>query len=281
MSTKKGTYTLLLLGWLRSSYEKDPESGLSYAGARYYNPKMGSFNSTDELWHLSPDKTSYHYCSNNPIRFVDPDGRATEPVYDLEGNHLGNTKEGFRGKVIIYSGDRKNFSSMRASDLLAIGSNTTETVSDYDKASCEGALTNEAKSRILTNIVSHFEGLRVNNQPFSLADLEGGKIWIGTGVDAQLGNYNFVTTTTENLHRGRIEASPNIQNYEMTVENIASVIIYHEWYGHIKQKYSENYNNHSSAYKSVMESGFLWYNTTPKFQNHNNFMYQFLLKQKK
>ena len=48
----------------------------------------------------------YVYVANNPINLIDPTGMSVEPVYDLEGNHLGNTIEDFTGDVIIYSGDK-------------------------------------------------------------------------------------------------------------------------------------------------------------------------------
>lgn len=50
--------------------------------------------------------TPYHYEHQNPIMLIDPTGMSAEPVYDLEGNHLGNTIEDFTGDVIIYSGDK-------------------------------------------------------------------------------------------------------------------------------------------------------------------------------
>ncbi len=49
MLMENGTYTLLLLGWLRSSKEKDSESGLSYAGARYYDSNLSVFLSVDKF----------------------------------------------------------------------------------------------------------------------------------------------------------------------------------------------------------------------------------------
>jgi RHS repeat-associated protein len=57
-----------------TGYERDQESGLDYAHARYYNSDLGVFPTTDAMWYLSPDKTSYHYCENDPINRIDPDG---------------------------------------------------------------------------------------------------------------------------------------------------------------------------------------------------------------
>ncbi len=74
-TSKNGTYTLLLLGWLRSSYEKDPETGYNYYGARYYTDRLSIWLSVDPLTDKYPHLTPYNYCSNNPIMRVDPDGR--------------------------------------------------------------------------------------------------------------------------------------------------------------------------------------------------------------
>ncbi len=68
-----------------TSKERDPETGLDYFGARYYGSKIGRFTTTDpyldqraalfnpQLWNR------YAYGLNNPLRFVDPDGRQSAP----------------------------------------------------------------------------------------------------------------------------------------------------------------------------------------------------------
>ena len=58
--------------------ERDQESGLDYFGARYYASSMGRFISSDAA---GPDPKNpqalnlYRYALNNPLRYVDPDGR--------------------------------------------------------------------------------------------------------------------------------------------------------------------------------------------------------------
>lgn len=57
-------------------YDKD--SGLSYMGARYYDPLIGRFTGIDPVGFKEGNLHSfnrYAYANNNPNRFVDPDGR--------------------------------------------------------------------------------------------------------------------------------------------------------------------------------------------------------------
>lgn len=63
-----------------TGYEKDSESGLDYAQARYYSSPHGRFQSLDPqhfqvIMGLDPQRFNlYAYCRNNPLKFVDPDG---------------------------------------------------------------------------------------------------------------------------------------------------------------------------------------------------------------
>ena len=69
--------------------ERDAESGLDYFGARYYGSALGRFGSADEVnvtdeRLMSPSSTmnKYAYAANNPLKFVDPDGRDVTLYYD-------------------------------------------------------------------------------------------------------------------------------------------------------------------------------------------------------
>jgi RHS repeat-associated protein len=55
--------------------ELDQETGLYYYGARYYNPRWSSWLSVDPLADKYPHASPYNYVLNNPIRYIDPDGR--------------------------------------------------------------------------------------------------------------------------------------------------------------------------------------------------------------
>jgi RHS repeat-associated protein len=64
-----------------TSKERDGESGLDYFGARYYSSAQGRFTSPDPLIYTAtrpgdPQQFNlYGYVRNNPMRFVDPDGK--------------------------------------------------------------------------------------------------------------------------------------------------------------------------------------------------------------
>ncbi len=65
--------------------ERDQETGLDYFGARYYGSKIGRFTTVDPVytWRenlVDPQRWNrYAYARNNPLRYVDPDGRQTVP----------------------------------------------------------------------------------------------------------------------------------------------------------------------------------------------------------
>lgn len=55
--------------------ELDEETGLYYYGARYYDPRMSVWLSVDPLAEKYPNVSSYVNCLDNPVKYVDPDGR--------------------------------------------------------------------------------------------------------------------------------------------------------------------------------------------------------------
>jgi RHS repeat-associated protein len=56
-----------------TGYERDEESGMSYAHARYYDDNL-RFISTDAMWWKYPMFSPYNLCANNPINLKDADG---------------------------------------------------------------------------------------------------------------------------------------------------------------------------------------------------------------
>lgn len=59
-------------------------AGLSYFGARWYDPQLGRFMGVDPRGFDEANVHSfnrYAYANNNPYRFVDPDGRVAEDLF--------------------------------------------------------------------------------------------------------------------------------------------------------------------------------------------------------
>lgn len=55
--------------------ELDAESGMYYYRARYYDPQAGRFISEDSVELARSDRNLYRFVLNDPINFIDPDGK--------------------------------------------------------------------------------------------------------------------------------------------------------------------------------------------------------------
>ena len=64
--------------YLFNAKEFDEETGMYYYGARYYDPRLSLWMSTDPLHENYPNISSYLYCHNNPVILIDPSGMADE-----------------------------------------------------------------------------------------------------------------------------------------------------------------------------------------------------------
>ena len=72
----------------------DDITGLSYMGARYYDPVLGRFLGVDPVDFQTNNLHSfnrYTYTNNNPYKFIDGDGKYAELVLELLASALAPT----------------------------------------------------------------------------------------------------------------------------------------------------------------------------------------------
>ncbi|WP_372472558.1 RHS repeat-associated core domain-containing protein [Capnocytophaga sp. ARDL2] len=129
-----------------NSKEIDQATGMYYYGARYYDPRLSIFVSVDPLAEVQPDKTPYHFVSNNPITRVDPTGMAD---HDYRLNSDGTISE----KPI-----RETNSPLDR--LILFDDNGKETDCSID---IEKGILNNVKRNVLNDLEKKYSYFKVNN----------------------------------------------------------------------------------------------------------------------
>ncbi|MDX2069123.1 MAG: toxin TcdB middle/N-terminal domain-containing protein [Haliscomenobacter sp.] len=106
--------------YLYNAKERDEETGLYYYGARYYNPATSQWVGVDPKAGKYPGLSPYCFVANNPILFVDKNGK--EIFFSSRGEFIGLL--GVNNDIRIIDGDEKiieiakSFIKQKDSDLL-------------------------------------------------------------------------------------------------------------------------------------------------------------------
>ena len=132
--------------------ELDRMHGLDYYdySARMYDATLGRFTTVDPMVEKYYSMSPYAYCANNPVNFIDLDGRAWRPTFDMDHNGTrtyngyewipneqsydknGNLLAGLYSQAIFFSDNgtfdtssNYNIGSSTATVYLANGTTTT------------------------------------------------------------------------------------------------------------------------------------------------------------
>ena len=263
--------------------ELDRENGIDWYDfeARHQDPMHTMFTTPDPLAEQNPGISPYAYCAGNPICYIDPHGM--NPIYDPYGSFLGQTNEGFTGLVYVFWGSSTldNISDMSIDDAIdTYGLMPMDDFSLTQESTDEDPLllSNQAKSNIITHIISHHENEKIFEKKFTMKSIENERIDIGDIGPGK--NWRTIYHTVSKVPIV-IEGSGTFQtDYEGTIENISASILYHEWYGHGVHHLSDENKNHHKAYWCVMQSP-LWGATTEKYKEYIKGQYNSYLRKER
>lgn len=124
--------------------ELDEETGMYYYEARYMAPPV--FISRDPLFEKYPTFSPYAYCANNPVKYVDPDGRDTV-YFNLKLNKIKTIEcEGSHVYMLAIT-KNSNYNNEPAVNVKTLDISRMESLYNYsDNNNVEAGYTSEENS---------------------------------------------------------------------------------------------------------------------------------------
>ena len=147
--------------------EFDSETGNYYYGARYYNPKWSIWLGVDEYYFKYPSLSPYIYTANNPIIYIDPDGKQIVGVTNKDAQN-------FKADIHRVLADKK-FEGVRA--LIDVQGSTFKSIDAKSlKTALDGVELNadeRAYIEMVTNTINSKEVHKVEYISGDYASSEG------------------------------------------------------------------------------------------------------------
>lgn len=139
----------------------DAETGLYYYGARFYDPRISVWLSVDPL--AEETMTPYQYAYQNPVKFIDPDGRFpvfTHYLMTYRALKALGYSERVSNRIAHYAStfaDHPNKTFMRINKSLAVakGFNPSRLSYDVNKYGSYDATKNSQSDKYVVSVSIH------------------------------------------------------------------------------------------------------------------------------
>ncbi|WP_423740188.1 RHS repeat domain-containing protein [Flavobacterium columnare] len=268
--------------YLFNGKELDRETNLTYYGARYLDMKTSLWLNVDPLAEEFPNASSYVYCLNNPIKLIDPDGKApNSPIYDSQsGKYLGNDSQGFLKGEILFM-DKAKYQELSKSSKNGIIDHTnavknSTAISNLASTENNLRLFNTASDHIVKTLYKFFYHIDPTKE-LALGRIQTASKELGIGteratpVDDEFGNHINIGGNKEKVtnnfdQRVKLNTAANIfSNFE------------HEFRGHgnkvdlninlLKSDPAYNFEEHKAIYNMQINSPNFRFTTGPYRQH--------------